>query len=86
MRIACFYAVDMSKMVQIRNVPDRIHRQIKARAALAGMSMSDYLLRELKKIVERPTRDELLERLKALPEIELDPEPARVIREERDRR
>ena len=42
----CFHAVDMGRMVQIRNVPEGLHRQLKSRAALAGMSLSDYLLSE----------------------------------------
>ena len=50
-------------MVQIRNVPDELHRELKARAALAGMSVSEYLLQELRRSLERPTRDELLRRL-----------------------
>jgi plasmid stability protein len=37
----------MSKMIQIRNVPDELHRDLKRRAALAGMSMSDYIKQEL---------------------------------------
>ena len=76
----------MSTMIQIRNVPDGIHRQIKARAALAGMSMSQFILRELRQSLERPTRAELLGRLAALPPIELDPPAAQLIREERERR
>jgi plasmid stability protein len=76
----------MSKMLQIRNVPDNLHRSLKARAALAGMSMSDYALRIIRGALERPTRDELLARLAELPSPELDVPPADVIREERDRR
>jgi antitoxin FitA len=57
----------MSTMIQIRNVPDDVHRQIKARAALAGMSLSEYLLREVERLVERPTREQLLARLRSLP-------------------
>ena len=76
----------MSTMIQIRNVPDEIHRQVKARAALAGMTLSDYVLRELKKSLQRPTRDELLQRIAALPPLELDPRPADAIRAERDSR
>ena len=45
----------MSKMIQIRNVPDALHRRLKARAAEAGMSLSDYLLAELRRSAERPT-------------------------------
>jgi antitoxin FitA len=44
----------MSKMIQLRNVPDSLHRTLKARAAMVGMSLSDYLLREIKEIAERP--------------------------------
>jgi plasmid stability protein len=42
-------------MIQLRHVPDALHRQLKARAALAGMSLSDYLIREVQKIAEQPT-------------------------------
>jgi plasmid stability protein len=42
-------------MIQLRNVPDTLHRSLKARAAMAGMSLSDYLLAEIKEIAERPT-------------------------------
>lgn len=76
----------MATMIQIRNVPQKIHRQLKSRAALAGMSMSEYILQELRKSLERPTREELLDRVAALPEIQLHPSPAEVIRAERDRR
>ena len=55
----------MATMVQIRNVPDELHRKLKSRAALAGMSISEYLLRELERTLERPTREELLERLRS---------------------
>jgi len=75
----------MSTMIQIRHVSDKIHRQLKARAALAGMSMSEYILQELKKSLDRPTREELLDRLAKLPEVNPNPSPADVIREERDR-
>ncbi|KPK79976.1 MAG: hypothetical protein AMS25_10800 [Gemmatimonas sp. SM23_52] len=76
----------MATMLQIRNVPDELHRKLKARAALAGMSMSEYALRELSKALERLTRAELLARLAELPSPSLDPAPAEVIREERDGR
>jgi hypothetical protein len=54
----------MSVMIQIRNVPDRVHGELKARAALARMSLSEYILRELEKSLERPTPRQLLERLR----------------------
>lgn len=76
----------MPTMLQIRNVPDELHRRLKARAALAGISMSDYALRELRKALERPTREELLARIAELPPPKLKPTPAQLIREERQRR
>jgi plasmid stability protein len=60
----------MATMVQIRNVPDELHRKLKARAALAGMSISEYLLREIERSLERPTREELLARLRSRERVE----------------
>lgn len=75
----------MSKMIQLRNVPDALHRSLKARAAMAGMSLSDYLLAEIKEIAERPTLAELRELLhKRKPVVGL--ESARLVREEREAR
>ncbi len=53
----------MSKMVQIRHVPDDVHRVLKARAARMGMSLSDYLRLEITRLAERPTLDEALDRI-----------------------
>jgi plasmid stability protein len=75
----------MSTMVQIRNVPDALHRRLKSRAALAGMSLSDYLLGELRQVAERPTLDELRARLRGRSEAALSVEPAEAVRAERDR-
>ena len=72
------------RMIQIRNVPDRLHRKLKARAAMAGMSLSDYLRIELERTLERPTRAELAERIAERAPVELDPSAARIIRQERD--
>ena len=76
----------MSTMVQIRNVPSEFHRRLKARAAIEGMSMSDYILREVGKALEQPTRHEILERLRTRPARHLKRSPADVIRAERDAR
>jgi plasmid stability protein len=76
----------MSSLIQIRNVPSDLHRRLKARAAMAGMSMSEYALRELRKALERPTRDEILERLASRPTRRLKRRAADVIRAERDSR
>jgi antitoxin FitA len=75
-----------STMVQIRNVPPEFHRRLKARAAMEGMSMSDYILREVGKALERPTRAEVLERLRIRPLRRLKRKAADVIRAERDAR
>lgn len=80
------HAHDMSKMIQVRNVPDRLHRRLKARAALEGRSLSDYLLAELERIAERPTRAELLERLGQAIRGDLTPTPSDILRAERDAR
>lgn len=73
-------------MIQIRNVPDRLHRRLKARAALAGMSLSDYLRLELEQILARPTRAELAERIAEREPVELAPPAAEIIRREREKR
>ena len=73
-------------MVQIRNVPTELHRRLKARAAIEGLSMSDFVMRELRKALDRPTRQEILERLRARPVRRLRPSAAEVIRAERDAR
>ena len=75
----------MSVMVQVRNMPDDVHRTLKSRAALAGMSLSDYLLAELRRVAERPTIDEIRARIAARPVITLPESPVDIIRAERDR-
>lgn len=75
----------MSVMIQIRNVPDALHRRLKSRAALAGMSLSDYLLSEIRQVAERPTIDELRARLDRRSTVSLSVEPADAVRAERDR-
>ena len=84
MRLTCAHADDMSKMVQIRNVPDALHRTLKARAALSGRTLSDYLLAELERLAARPTREEMLARLHRRKRVTLKTPAAVVIREERE--
>jgi plasmid stability protein len=76
----------MPKMTQIRNVPDIVHRELKARAAAEGVSMSDFILRELERVLSRPTRAEVLRRIRALPETELEPSAVEILREAREGR
>lgn len=76
----------MSKMIQLRNVPDALHRGLKARAAMAGMSLSDYLLAEIREIAETPTLRELQERLHTRQAVSVKIDSARLVREEREAR
>ena len=76
----------MPKTIQIRNLPDPFHRKLKSRAALAGMSLSDYLLAELRRVAERPTLAEMRERLARRSATDPDPSPEEAIRAERDSR
>jgi antitoxin FitA len=76
----------MSKVIQIRNVPDALHRKLKARAAKAGMSLSGYLLSEIKELSEQPTLAEFRERLHKLEPVTAQIDTARIVREERDAR
>ena len=82
----CKYADRMPTMVQIRNVPSDLHRELKARAALEGMSLSDYLLRELRHVLDRPTLDEMRKRLSRRQPVQPHPAPAAAVRAERNRR
>ena len=76
----------MSKMIQLRHVPDALHRQLKARAAMSGLPLSDYLIREVRKIAEQPTPEEMRERLSRRKPYRGKHSPSEIIREERDRR
>lgn len=74
-------------MIQVRHVPEEVHRKLKARAALAGLSLSDYILAELRRSVERPTTEELIARVRARTRITAGGESAAdATRAERDAR
>jgi len=73
-------------MLQIRNVPDDVHRKLKIRAAKEGVTLSELLLREARRIAEAPTLEEMRERLLSRPRVSLRTPPAGIVREERDRR
>ncbi|MFI4948360.1 MAG: hypothetical protein ACHQC9_06130 [Alphaproteobacteria bacterium] len=76
----------MTTMIQIRNVPDDLHRELKARAAREGMSLSDYLLREIREVAERPTLAEMRARLHSRPRINPSLSAEEAVRAERDSR
>jgi antitoxin FitA len=82
----CKYHDHMSKMIQIRHVPDHLHRTLKARAASAGMSLSDYLLKEIERIAELPTLEEWFRRVEQRTPVKLkEPLAVTIRRERRDR-
>lgn len=76
----------MSIMIQLRNVPDALHRRLKARAALEGMSLSDYCIAELRRFAERPTLNEMLDRIATHEPVKLNVSAADLIRAKRDNR
>jgi antitoxin FitA len=82
----CFHILCMSTMIQIRNVPDAVHATLKARAALAGKSLTDFLLAELRRVAELPTEQELASRLRGRRQPTLRTPPSKAVRAERDRR
>ena len=82
----CNNVVHMSKMVQIRNVPDDVHRKLKVRAAQEGTTLSDFLLAEIRAAAEKPSMTELLERLAYQPPFDPEVSSAELIRRDRDAR
>ena len=77
----------MSHVIQVRHIPDSsVHRALKARAAMAGMSLSDFLLAELRRLAERPTIAELRERLRRRSRVAAGVSAADAVRRERDGR
>jgi len=73
-------------MIQVRNVPDALHRKLKSRAASEGLSLSDFVLREMESVAQFPTLKEMAERIARLPPVKYKRSPAEILREERDRR
>jgi antitoxin FitA len=82
----CSYLFDMSRMIQLRHVPDDLHRKLKVRAAMEGLSLSDYLLQEVRRVAERPTLTELRQRLNHRTPVVSRVPPARAVRAERERK
>ena len=76
----------MSKVIRLRNVPDALHRKVKARAALEGMSLSEYLIAEVRRAAERPSISELRQRLTERTPVKPSVSPADAVRAERDAR
>ena len=86
MHRTCLYAGDMSKMIQVRDVPDEVHSTLKARAAREGMSLSDFIKKELERTAERPTMREWLDGARQAKPISGERSAAQIVRELRDAR
>jgi antitoxin FitA len=82
----CYYAQNMSKMIQVRDVPEHVHSTLKARAAREGMSLSDFIKRELEQTAKRPTIQDWLERTRQAKPIARKRTAAQAVRELRDSR
>jgi len=76
----------MAKLVQVKDVPESVHRTLKSRAALAGLSMNEYLRRELTELAARPSPDELRQTLRSIKRRTFEQSPGKVLREIRDER
>lgn len=84
MFITCNGVIGMSKMLQVRNVPDDVHRTLKSRAALAGKSLSDWVLDELERLARLPSEEELLERLRRAEPFVMKQSSSKLLRKDRD--
>jgi plasmid stability protein len=76
----------MPKMIQLRHVPDDLHRKLKARAAMDGLSLSDYILREVRQFADKPTMSEMMERLASREPVDMKTSPVEILRALRDGR
>lgn len=72
-----------TRMIQVRNVPEDVHRTLKVRAAQDGLSLSDYLLRELERVARRPTLDELIAAMRSDGSVAPSESSAEAVRAER---
>ena len=76
----------MGRMIQMRHVPEALHRKLKSRAAMEGLTLSDYLVREITKLADRPTMAELRDRIAQRSRVAVKTSPTKAVRAERDRR
>jgi len=80
------YRFSMARRIELRDVPDDVHRKLEARAAQEGLSLPEYLLVEMKKIADRPTMAEMLERLASREVVNPRESAVDIIRENRNSR
>jgi plasmid stability protein len=84
MRFACDNVIHMSS-VQIRNVPEQLHRELKVRAAQSGMTLSDYLLAEIRDLAVRPTMHQWLDEVSRREPVQTSLTSSEAIHLERER-
>ena len=76
----------MSKMIQVRNVPDRLHRELMRRARKRGQTLTDYIQQILEREVARPPAEEVFDWIESRTPVKLGASPAELIREGREER
>lgn len=76
----------MARMVQVRNVPEKVHRELARRAKARGLTLTRYLEEILVREVSRPSRDEVFARIRAAGAIDLKTPVAEILRQERETR
>jgi hypothetical protein len=76
----------MSKMIQVRNVPDRLHRELVRRAQERGQTLTDFITELLRREVARPPAEEVFDRIERRRPVILSETPAEMIRREREER
>lgn len=86
MRATCDYPIRMPRMIQIRNVPDEVHRRLKMLAAAEGLTLSDLLLREARRLAEKPTLAEMVDRILTREPVKTRTSSVRIIRAAREGR
>jgi antitoxin FitA len=73
----------MSKMIQVRNVPDKLHRELVRRARAGGETLTEYVERILEREVSRPQSQEIFDRIARRPAVDLGEPAAELIKRER---
>lgn len=73
----------MSKMIQVRNVPEELHRELTRRAKVRGLTLTDYLQQVLEREVSRPLPEEVFARIRSREPVDLPTDVAEVLRDER---
>lgn len=83
MRVACDSLLRMSKNLQVRDIPDPLHRELKRRAEASGQTLTDYVEGILERAVARPPAKEVFARIRAREPVDLGADAADLIRQER---